>query len=152
MAIVTLTTILNGTLADASIVMANFNAIIAQVNGNLDATNLANSAVTNAKLDSSLQGPLVLTAGVAKKINKGTASVSFSASASGSVTFAHGLGSVPGQVILTAYASLTAAAGSKVMAASTLTVDATNIQINVRNVAGVSITETINVAWMAIEI
>lgn len=41
MALVSLTTITNGTLADATTVMGNYNAIVAQVNGLLDGTNLA---------------------------------------------------------------------------------------------------------------
>jgi len=151
MAIVTLTTILNGTLADASIVMANFNAIIAQVNGNLDSNNIANGVVTNAKLAPAIQGPLVLTSGVSKKSNRGVASTAFSAQSVVTFSFAHGLGSAPAEVYLTAYASLTAAAGSRVMHASTVTVDATNVQVEVRNVAGVSITETINIAWLVVE-
>lgn len=40
MGLVSLTTITNGTLADATTVMANYNAIATQVNGHLDGSNL----------------------------------------------------------------------------------------------------------------
>lgn len=45
-------TFTNGTIADATQVNANFDAITAQVNGNLDATNIKDAAITLAKLAS----------------------------------------------------------------------------------------------------
>lgn len=41
----------NGQPADADQVMANFNALTDQINGNLDDDNIANSAITTAKLN-----------------------------------------------------------------------------------------------------
>lgn len=42
--------LVNDTVADALEVMANFNAVATQVNGNIEAANLASNAITNAKI------------------------------------------------------------------------------------------------------
>lgn len=50
MAHVSLTTISAGQPALASTVMANYNAIVTQINGNLDSSNIADGSITGIKL------------------------------------------------------------------------------------------------------
>lgn len=53
MGTVSLTQISNGQTGDATVVDNNFDTLANEINGNLDATNLADEAVTTAKIDSS---------------------------------------------------------------------------------------------------
>src|SRR5215831_12988913 len=119
MAVVVLPNILtNQTLADASALMADFNAITAQLNGNLDVNNLANGAVTNAKLAAAIQGPLIFANAISKRMGKGQSSGTFVASASTTVTVTHGMPFTPTLVLLTAGYTPSAPGGSQAVAAS----------------------------------
>ena len=90
----------NGTTADAEQVDARFAAVLAQVNGNIDADNLAAAGVTKAKLATDALNTFLKLVTAADLVAKfGTfatgafAALTGSSTATGTVT--HGLGRTP---------------------------------------------------------
>jgi len=102
MGIVTLQPVTPANLGDASIVMGNFQAIRAQVNGAIETANLANGAVANTDLVAAIQGFLRSADGIARRINRYVQGVTFSAGAAetSTIQLPHGLSFTPTVVLL----------------------------------------------------
>lgn len=94
------TTLTSSTPAYAADVMAIFAAFLAQINGNIDATNLANGAVTAAKLAAALSGVLISQDGTLRHLNFGSLAGPSGFLGGRQVTWqiSHGLGVSPGWV------------------------------------------------------
>jgi hypothetical protein len=126
MALVSLTSITNGSLADASVVMANYNAIVNQINGNIDGANIKNGVITAPKLDTSISALFLAADGVSRKVAQGGYLLTWNgATSSTNLVIPHGLPSVPNHIITTS----TLAGFSPVLCNAIA--DATNLTISV---------------------
>lgn len=141
----------NDTVADADQVNANFNAINAQVNGNLDATNIADGAISAVKLHSDIAGVLVGADGAERKYASGSFSQFWNGAASSvTASIPHGLGLTPTRLFGgTALALIGAGAGVIV---GVVTADSTNVNLLMVSIAGNPNTgQTIPVSWLVIQ-
>lgn len=92
-------TFAGGTTAVASQVNARIAAILAQLNGNVDATNLASGGVSKSRLATdALNAFLKLNTVADKKVAWGLASMAWTTTF-GQVTVTHGLGATPSLVL-----------------------------------------------------
>lgn len=131
-----------GGVADADQVDANFAAITAQVNGNLDSTNLA-LAIRN--------GYLKLATVADRKIGFGSvATAGFGGATTFAGTIAHGLGVTPVVVILTAGDIATFAGSNSAVAASAAALNSSTFsyRLSTANNSGTNLGT--NVYWLAI--
>jgi hypothetical protein len=137
-------TLTNGQTANASQVMADLEAIQDEVNGNIDSTNLAASAVTPTELSSSAKNLFAQLVTTGKRYASGVVSVPFSSSSTGTANIVHGLGEVAEQVLVTV------AQGGAYYFSSVDLGNAGGAVVYLRTHDGSSVTGSVNVSWLAI--